>query len=80
MRRGSGGRSSGGVSDGRRPEMASGSHKTWGGWETRSCAVCGVRIVLSRGSAMHCENAGRPFSLCGRHLSSYGRMRAAVAA
>jgi hypothetical protein len=45
-------------------KYAAGSHKTWGGWETRVCAGCSSRIVLSRGSAIHCFNHGRPFSIC----------------
>jgi hypothetical protein len=52
--------------------MAQGSHKTWGGWETKVCAVCEVRIVLSRGHAMHSFIG--PFSLCGAHISHYGRL------
>jgi hypothetical protein len=28
------------------------------------CAGCSSRIVLSRGSAIHCFNHGRPFSIC----------------
>lgn len=29
-------------------KWAKGSHKTWGGWESKVCAECSVRIVLSR--------------------------------
>lgn len=57
--------------------MAKGSHKTWGGWETRVCWVCGERITLSRHSASFHFNGGRPFSLCGEHGSLYGIARAA---
>jgi hypothetical protein len=50
---------------------AAGSQKKWGGWEAKVCAVCEVRLVLARGSALY-SAAG--FSLCGAHSSEYGRL------
>jgi hypothetical protein len=47
---------------------AAGSQKKWGGWETKVCAVCGERIVLARGSALHSAEHG---SFCGDHIRSY---------
>jgi hypothetical protein len=52
--------------------MAQGSQKKWGGFETRVCAVCGLRITLARHHAMH-SSLG-PFSLCGAHIGSYGQI------
>lgn len=70
--------SSGHPSFPRKRKAPTGSHKTWGGWETRSCWRCAVRIVLARGHALHCFNGGRPFSLCGSCSGSYGEARAAM--
>jgi hypothetical protein len=47
---------------------AAGSQKKWGGWEARVCAVCGLRLVLSRGSALHSARYG---SYCGLHMAAY---------
>ena len=61
--------------------MAKGSHKTWGGWEKRSCWKCGTRLVLSRGSAIYCNPAGgTPFSLCGDHMRFFSEARGASVA
>lgn len=49
-------------------KYAAGSQKTWGGWEPRVCKVCGVRIVLARGGAMHSAEYG---SFCELHIRSY---------
>jgi hypothetical protein len=51
---------------------AAGSQKKWAGWEPRVCWRCGTLVVLD-GPGMHSSPVGgRPFSLCGAHLSSYG--------
>ena len=59
--------------------MAAGSHKTYGSWETRVCAVCDVKLTLAHSHAMHVLEAdGRAFSLCGDHISSYGLVRSSA--
>jgi hypothetical protein len=62
--------------------VAKGSHKSWGGWESKHCWKCNVRIVLSRGHAIYCNPAGgTPFSLCGDCMGSFPEAhRASVAA
>ena len=60
--------------------MAQGSQKKWGGWETRACAICGVRITLAHSYAMHCYEGGLSFSLCGEHIGSYSAVRRAYTA
>jgi hypothetical protein len=52
--------------------IATGSQKKWGGFETRVCAVCGLRITLARHHAMHSFIG--PFSLCGQHIGAYGQL------
>jgi hypothetical protein len=58
--------------------MAKGSHKTWGGWETRVCFACQERITLHRHTAAHHYDhvLGVAFSLCGEHGHLYGSVRA----
>jgi hypothetical protein len=46
---------------------AAGSQKKLGGYET-PCQVCGHRIVLARGSALHSFRYG---SFCGLHMAAY---------
>jgi hypothetical protein len=46
---------------------SAGSQKVKGGYET-PCRVCGHRIVLARGSALHSAEHG---SFCGPHIGSY---------
>lgn len=58
--------------------MAKGSHKTWGGWETRRCWACGERLTLQRHTASHHYNGGAPFSLCGEHGGLYSLARLAA--
>lgn len=58
--------------------MVKGSHKTWGGWETRRCWACGIRLTLKHHTASHHFNDGQPFSLCGEHGYLYSLARVAA--
>lgn len=43
---------------------SNGSHQTYGGWETRVCRDCGVKLTL-KAAAGHYKPADRPaYSLC----------------
>ena len=59
--------------------MAKGSHKTWGGWETRTCWTCGRRITLHAGAASHHYLEARiPVSFCEEHMRYYPAARKAI--
>lgn len=58
--------------------MAKGSHKTWGGWETRQCHICGQRITLAHHNAAHHYENGVAFTLCGHHQHHYAKVRASL--
>lgn len=38
-----------------------GSHRTWGGWEPRTCCRCGQKVTLSQAFSAH-WNGGEPFT------------------
>lgn len=53
--------------------MAQGSHKVWGQWETRVCAVCDERMVLSRSACAALTSritAGCPIALALRAVNA----------
>lgn len=61
---------------------AAGSQVVWGGWETKRCELCGLRVTLDQ-AAYHSAQGrhGRPFSVhaaCGTFASVLETVKAAA--